>query len=237
MNRKLKGLVEAFRGQILASYQDGQSVTAICRDTGLYPYHVRGVLREAGITPRTLAEENRRRAVPIDKVRLLSLVDQKLSTTEIARDLGLTQPTIEMKLRRMGVRSKHGRGSKMEKNYFWKGGRRIDEDGYVLVKSPGHPHATKAGYVREHRLVMEKALGRYLRRNEVVHHRNKDKQDNRIENLELFATNGAHLKQELTGKTPKYTSEGLQRMRENARRVNLRRYGANHRESKSGSRK
>lgn len=44
----------------------------------------------------------------------------------------------------------------------------------------------------EHRLVMEKHLGRYLEGEEVVHHINGDKQDNRIGNLMVFATCGDH---------------------------------------------
>lgn len=58
--------------------------------------------------------------------------------------------------------------------------------GYVLIHAPYHPKASKRGYVMEHRLVMEKHLGRLLERSEVVHHKNGKKDDNRLENLELM---------------------------------------------------
>ena len=64
--------------------------------------------------------------------------------------------------------------------------------GYRYKYSPEHPYATQAGYVVEHRLVMEQALGRYLSPEETVHHKNEDRTDNRIENLELCASNGDH---------------------------------------------
>jgi uncharacterized protein (DUF1330 family) len=65
----------------------------------------------------------------------------------------------------------------------WKGGIRRDANGYVLVMTPHHPHATTKGYVYEHRLVMEKMLGRFLNPEEKVHHINAIKNDNRPENL------------------------------------------------------
>lgn len=70
------------------------------------------------------------------------------------------------------------------KNPAWKGGR-LRLLGYILIKKSEHPFRDKKGYVREHRLVVEKFLGRYLLPTEHVHHRNGVKDDNRLENLQI----------------------------------------------------
>ena len=76
----------------------------------------------------------------------------------------------------------------------WKGGKKGNGRGYILIKIPEHPFATKQGYVMEHRLVIEKQIGRYLLPKEVVHHINEIRDDNRIENLMCFESSPTHLK-------------------------------------------
>jgi hypothetical protein len=83
------------------------------------------------------------------------------------------------------TKAKISRGVSGERNAFWKNGRFIDSRGYVKVYSPTHPNKDSRNRVAEHRLVMEQHLGRYLERNEQVHHKNGNRTDNRIENLEL----------------------------------------------------
>jgi len=91
------------------------------------------------------------------------------------------------------------RGRFGENHSAWKGGKTHHSDGYVYKYSPNHPYKVN-NYVLEHRLVMEKRLGRYLRPEEVVHHKGihypinsiENKQDNHRDNLQLFANESAH---------------------------------------------
>lgn len=81
-------------------------------------------------------------------------------------------------------------GSYGKHNGNWKGGRRITQgkgrtSGYVMLWVPPEEREHKDSRIREHRYVMQKHLGRKLSYNEIVHHKNSNKADNRIKNLEV----------------------------------------------------
>ncbi len=61
-----------------------------------------------------------------------------------------------------------------------------NKEGYIYVYYKAHKYADREGRVLEHRLVMEQKIGRYLYPFESVHHKNGNRSDNRIENLELW---------------------------------------------------
>jgi len=157
----------------------------------------------------------------IDQVRRM-IEDEKLTQDEVARRLGKNRTTIQRWCHRYGLETQRTGPRGGELHPDWKGGRRL-VGGYWYVYRPDHPHSTKQRYVAEHRLVAEQTLGRYLLRNEVVHHRDGNTQNNAPENLEVFQTNAQHLRHELKGRIPRWTPEGRKRTLDGVRRGNANR--------------
>ncbi|AUS17019.1 HNH endonuclease [Bacillus velezensis] len=76
-------------------------------------------------------------------------------------------------------------GNRGPKNPLFKSGVRISRYGYKLIYKPHHPNSQKDGYILEHRYVMSEYLKRPLKEDEHVHHKDENKLNNDVSNLEL----------------------------------------------------
>jgi hypothetical protein len=101
-------------------------------------------------------------------------------------------PRTELK---KGIKLSESTKQKMRGRTPWNyKGKTTNDQGYILRHAPKHPEADQHGQIREHRLIVEKHIGRTLQKSEVVHHVNEVRNDNRIQNLMVFRTNTTHLR-------------------------------------------
>lgn len=170
-------------------YAGGVPLAEIRAKYGVGDYAIRSAAETAGVPPRVVGGRRREVTAAMAAEMLRLYVADKWSQEQIAAQFGCHQGTVSRTLRAAGIRSA-GRG---DQHGSWTGGRSITGHGYVLTRSSDGLALgveSKSGYSLEHRLVMARALGRPLRKTETVHHINGDRQDNRIENLQL--RNGLH---------------------------------------------
>ncbi len=187
-------------------YRQGATLKELAAQAGVSYQTVRRRLAALGVELRGKAKTDAQRSarsaamtVPLDLDLLHRLADGTRSCEEIAEHFPVSAETIRERMQQLGLPRLPAK-ARPQRNPFWAGGFHIDRDGYILRHMPDHPDATAAGYVREHRLVMEAHLGRRLLPQEVVDHRNRDTSDNRIENLHLYPSNAAHLTATVTGR-------------------------------------
>jgi transposase-like protein len=123
------------------------------------------------------------------KGQVVRLYAEGVSRQEIARRLGMHVGRVTRTLTESGIQTFKKRPRVGAHHHAWKGGHHLDQNGYRRVRmrrsDPFYEMCSTNGYVMEHRLVVAQSLGRPLTRSETVHHKNGDRADNRIENLEL----------------------------------------------------
>ncbi len=132
-------------------------------------------------------------------------ISEELSSAEIGKICNTSHRTICYWLKKFSIPTRtSSEGNKLwherhpdiwkgecSHNWNWKGGRYISYHGYVMIHDLTHPNANKDGHVFEHRSVVERHIGRLLKSDELVHHINGIRDDNRIENLQLLTRNHA----------------------------------------------
>lgn len=150
---------------------------------------ISNLLHKYNIKIRNNKESQVNNIVNIDTEWLINAYEiENKSLTEIAKIIGCSINTIRRRLIELNIPIKkrydlsknnlpHYQG---EKNPAWKGGKFQRAEGYIMIWNP-----EKQDYELEHRMVVEKYLGRKLKTTEQIHHKNGNKSDNRIENLEI----------------------------------------------------
>lgn len=205
------------REEVARLYQSGLSTIQVAAALNCAANTVMHHLKSQSIARRPL----KRIDWPIEQMRKWYEEDG-WTLQQIADQIGQKQKVVNKVAKKHGFRMRRTGPPSGAVHPGWKGGRHLDKTGYVLVYLPDHP-AAQNGYYREHRLVMEAVLGRYLTKDEVVHHKNDNKQDNDPENLVLYSSNGAHLAETLAGKCPQWTPEGRARILQAVRSKSKRR--------------
>lgn len=169
-------------------YRAGASYTELATETGVTHGTIKKMLARQGVDSRSRG--GRMRAFTDEEVQdVARRWGAGESQHSIGLSLGLSQDQVSRMFAMRGI-VREDRAARGPRHGMWRGGRITMGEGYAYVRPAptdalAQEMSTVSGYVAEHRLVMARALGRALTEHETVHHINGDKQDNRLENLQL----------------------------------------------------
>ena len=172
-------------------YLQGEQPERIATQYGIHKNTVYDVLGRLGVP---LRKKRRDYLSDEEKVKIARLYASGQSFEQIAQQLKLSWRTVNKYAKKVGVRPRPAGFQTGEGHHAWKGGRVETAEGYILVQlTPEHPYYEMAQvktsgpnrYVLEHRLVMAQKLGRSLREDETVHHKDGNKKNNSVKNLQL----------------------------------------------------
>ena len=166
--------------EILQLRESGLNQRDIELRLGLWRGYVRRRLLRSGLEAEAIPKE---RKPHIQTEEIVGLYTAGLTTREIGARVGLTHRAVRLRLATRGIKLRKHSDYKWPNgpdHALWKGGRIVDKrQGYITLNVPG------VGRRLEHRVVMERVLGRKLKSHEYIHHINGIRDDNRPENLVL----------------------------------------------------
>lgn len=187
-----------------------RTVSEVAQLAGCDRSHVYRCVERYGLT---LKQRKKPAARDSMKQQILAIAGGNQTSAQIAKAVGCSEKHVQNLLRthnapRLSRGARHG-----AENPSFREGRIVDLDGYALVRAPGgHPHARTTGMMFEHRLVVERQLGRYLLPTEVVDHIDGLHLHNDPGNLRVFDSNADHLRETISGQRPNWSAEGFAKM-------------------------